>query len=180
MGRPGGGAGADLAPAHALDDRGDVRRGGTAAATDDAHAVALDELLQRFGQRHRLLGEDGLAVGSLKREAGVGDAGDRHRAELAEEADRVAHVLRAGRAVQADHVDLQGLERGQHRRDIGAEQHLAAVGKQRDRGVDRQGAAGALECLAGAEDSGLDLEDVLRGLDDQEVGTSVDQPGRLL
>ena len=32
---------------------------------------------------------------------------------LAEEADRVAHVLGAGRAVEADHVDLQRLERGQ-------------------------------------------------------------------
>ena len=51
---------------------------------------------------------------------------------LAEEADRVAHVLGAGRAVQADDVDLQRLERREHGVDVGAEQHLAAVGQQRD------------------------------------------------
>ena len=89
-----------------LDDRRDVRGGGAAAAAHDADAVALDELLQRLGQRLGLLGEDRLAVGSLQRQAGVGDARDRHRAVLAEEADRVAHVLGPGRAVQADHVDV--------------------------------------------------------------------------
>ena len=151
-----------------------------AAAADDADAVALDELLQRLRQRLGLLGEDRLAVGPLQRQAGVGDAGDRHGAELAEEADRVAHVLRAGRAVQADHVDLQRLERRQHRGDVRAEQHLAAVGQQRDGGVDRQRAPGALERRTRAEDRGLDLEDVLGGLDDDQVGAAVDQPLGLL
>ena len=36
-------------------------------------------------------------------------------------------------------------------------------------------AAGLLERLARAEDRGLDLEDVLRGLDDQQVDAAVDQ-----
>ena len=111
MGRPRSRARADRPAADALDDRGDVLGRGAAAAADDADAVALDELLQRFRERLRLLGEDRLAVGALQRQAGVRDAGDRDGAELAEEADRVAHVLRAGRAVQPDHVDLQRLER---------------------------------------------------------------------
>ena len=46
--------------------------------------------------------------------------------------------------------------------------------------MDRQRAAGALEGLARAEDRGLDLEDVLRGLDDHQVGAAVDQAGGLL
>ena len=37
-----------------------------------------------------------------------------------------------------------------------------------------------LESLAGPEDRRLDLEDVLRGLDDQQVDAAVDQPRGLL
>ena len=78
-----------------------------AAAADDADAVALDELAQRRRQRLGLFGEDRLAVGALQGQAGVGDAVDRQRAGLAEEADRVAHVLGPGRAVEPDHVDVE-------------------------------------------------------------------------
>ena len=174
------GAAATGRPADALGDRRDVRGRRAAAAADDADAVALDELLQRLGERLGLLGEDRLAVRSLQRQPGVGDARDRHRAELAEEADRVAHVLRAGRAVQADHVDLQRLERRQHRGDVGAEQHLAAVRAAARRRCGSAACGRALERLARAEDRRLDLEDVLRGLDDQQVGAAVDQPRGLL
>ena len=41
-------------------------------------------------------------------------------------------------------------------------------------------AADALERLAGAEDRRLDLEDVLRGLDDQQVGAALEQALGLL
>ncbi len=154
--------------------------GGAAAAADDADAVALHELRDRIRQRLGLLGEDRLAVRALDRQASVGDARHRARAVLAEEADRVAHVLGAGRAVQPDHVDPQRLQRAQHRGDVGPQQHLAAVGQQRHGGVDRQRAPGALESGARAEHGGLDLEDVLRRLDDDEVRAAVDQPLGLL
>ena len=72
------------------------------------------------------------------------------------------------------------LERGEHGLDVRAEQHLAAVRQQRDAGLDRDLAAGLLEGLARAEDRGLDLEDVLRGLDDQEVRAALDQALGLL
>ena len=171
---------ADLVAGAALDDRGDVCGRGAAAAADDRDAVALDELAERVGERLGLLGEDRLAVGTLQRQAGVGDAVDGHGAELAEEPDGVAHVLGAGRAVEPDHVDLQRLERREHRGDVRAQQHLAAVGQQRHRGLDRQGLAGRLERLARAEDRGLHLEDVLRRLDDDEVGAAFDEAARLL
>ena len=174
------GALADPVACAALVDGSDVLGRRPAAAADDGHAEALDELAEHVGQRLGLLGEDRLAVGALQRQAGVGDAVHRHRAELAEEADRVAHVLGAGRAVEAERVDLQRLERGQHRADVGAEQHLAAVGQQRDAGLDRHRAAERLERLARAEDRGLDLEDVLRGLDDQQVGAALHEAARLL
>ena len=145
-----------------------------------ADAVALHEVPERLRQRLRLLREDGLAVRALVRDAGVRDAVDGQRRVLAEEADRVAHVLGAGRAVEADHVDLERLERGQRGADVGAEEHLAAVGQQGDAGLDRHAAARELERLAHAEDRGLDLEDVLRGLDDQQVDAALEQALGLL
>ena len=108
-----------LAGGAALDAVGqhlDVGGRGAAAAADDRDPVALDELAQHVGQRLGLLGEDRLAVGSLQRQPGVGDAVHRHRCVLAEEADRVAHVLGPGGAVEPDHVDVQRLERRQHAR----------------------------------------------------------------
>ena len=46
--------------------------------------------------------------------------------------------------------------------------------------MDRQRAPGARERLARAEHRGLDLEDVLRGLDDDQVRAAVDQSRGLL
>jgi len=97
------------------------------------------------------------------------------RAELTEEADRVAHVLRARRAVQPI-TSTRSASCRQHSRDVGAEQHLAAVGQQRDRSVDRQHPALRREGLACAEDRRLDLEDVLGGLDDQQVRAPSTRP----
>ena len=95
---------------------------------------------------------------------------------LAEEADRVAHVLRAGRAVEADHVDLQRLERGQRGADVGAEQHLAAVGQQATPSLDRHRCGrSSLNASRMPKIGGLDLEDVLRGLDDDQVDAALEQ-----
>ena len=163
-----------------LADRADVLGSGAAAAADDPDAVALDEFAERRGERLGLLGEDRLPVGPLQRQAGVRDAVDRERRGLAQVADRVPHVLGAGRAVEPDHLDVQGRQRGQHRLDVGAEQHLAALRQQRDRGLDREGPARELERLARPEDRRLHLQDVLRGLDDDQVGAALDQALRLL
>ena len=161
-------------------DRADVLGSGAAAAADDPDAVSLDELAEGRGEWPRLLGEDRLPVGPLQRQARVGDAVDRQRRALAQVADRVPHVLRAGGAVEPDHLDVQGRQRGQHRLDVGAEQHLAALRQQRDRGLDREGPARELERLSRPEDRRLHLQDVLRGLDDDQVGAALDQALRLL
>ena len=175
LGAVGGGTALD-----AVRDRLDVGRGGAAASADDGDAVALDELAQRLGQRSGLLGEDRLAVGALDGQAGVGDAVHRHGAELAEEADGVTHVLGAGGAVEPDGVDLERLQRGQHRADVGAQEHLAALGQQRDAALDRNGAAELLGRRAHTEHRGLELQDVLRGLDDDQIDAALDEAGGLL
>ena len=174
------GARADGVAGAAVDDRLDVLRRRPAAAADDRHAVALDELAEDVRELVGRLGEDRLAVRALERQPGVRDAVDGDARVLAEVADRVAHVLGARRAVQADGVDLERLERGQRARDVRAEEHLAALREQRHRRLDRHGAADALERLAGAEDRRLDLEDVLRRLDDEQVGAALEEALRLL
>ena len=57
---------------------------------------------------------------------------------------------------------------------------LPPLGSRRDGRLDRHAAADGLERLAHAEDRGLDLEDVLRGLDDQQVDAALEQPLGLL
>ncbi len=164
----------------ALGDGRDVVGRRTAAAAHDAHAVALDELGQRVGQRLGLLGEDRLPVRALEGQAGVGDAVDGEGGSLAQEADRVAHVLRPGRAVEPDDLNVERGQRRQHRLDVGAQQHLAALRQQGDRALDGKRPAGLSERGARAEHRRLDLEDVLRGLDDQQVGAPLDEALRLL
>jgi len=157
-----------------------VLRRGAATAADDRDVVALDELLERRRQRLGRLREDRLAVRALVGDAGVRDAGHGDGRVRPHEPDRVAHVLGPGRAVEADGVDAERDERRQHRLDVGAEQHLAAVREQRDLGLDRDAAADALEGVTRAEDARLDLEDVLSGLDEEQVDAALEQPLRLL
>ena len=171
---------AELVILDALGDRADVVGRRAAAAADDADAVALDELAEHLRDLLGRLREDRLAVRPLKRQSGVRDAVDRQRRGLAQVADGVAHVLGTGRAVEPDHVDVERVKRRQDGGDVRAEEHLPALGQERDRGLDRQGAPGRLECLARAEDRRLHLQDVLGRLDDDQVGAALDQAARLL
>lgn len=85
----------------------------------------------------------------------------------------LAHLGRAGGAVQADHVDAQRLQRRQRRADLGAQQHGAGR-LDGDRADHREVAAGGLQGAAGAEDGGLGLQQVLGGLHQQRVRTAGD------
>ena len=165
-------------PADAVDQGRDVSRGGPAAATHHVDSQGADELLELVGHRprlHRVVG----APADVDGQPGVGDAGDGQPGVLAEMADRLAHLVRAGRAVEADHVDPEPLEDGEHGGDVGAEQHPAGD-VQRGLGLDRDPAAGALECLARSEDRRLHLQDVLARLDDQQVDPARQEPLGLL
>src|SRR5581483_3203504 len=76
-------------------ERLDVRVGRAAAAADDADAELLDEDAL---VAHQLLGRERVegALGADNRQAGVGQYGDRPPAVLAEVADVLAHLRRAG------------------------------------------------------------------------------------
>ena len=117
---PGGGG----HPGAALDHRGQVRRGRPAAAADGGDAELGDEPVEVVGELVRRQVVVHPAVDD-RRQAGVRQAGDRDPAVGGEVAERLAHLGRAGRAVEPDDVDLHRVERGQRGRDLGARQHPA-------------------------------------------------------
>ncbi len=90
----------------------------------------------------------------------------------------LAHLGRAGGAVEADEVDLERLERRQRGADLRAHQHRAG-GLDGHLGEQRQPDAGRPERAPGAVQGRLGLEQVLGGLDEDRVRAPLDQAGDL-
>ena len=117
----------------------------------------------------------------------LGQAGVRQDADPAlrvapEVGDVRGHLLRAGGAVQPDDVDRIGLEHGQGGRDVRAEQH-GAGGLHGDLRHHRDAPGGVVGLGVDVEDRGqraLGLQEVLAGLDQQDVHSAVHQPAHLL
>ena len=112
-----------------------------------------------------------------RRQAGVGQARDRHPAVLGQVAEVLVHLGRAGGAVEADDVGAHGLQGGEGGADLGAGEH--APGElDGDLDLDRDLAAGRGHRPPAADDGGLGLEEVEDGLDDEQVDAAVEQaPG---
>jgi hypothetical protein len=84
----------------------------------------------------------------------------------------LGHLGRTRRAVQADHVGLERLKRGERGADLGADEHPPGqlhgyLHHQRDL------AARLRHRPPGRDDGGLALEQVVHGLDEEDV----DAPG---
>ena len=103
------------------------------------------------------------------------------RAALRQVAEVLAHLGRAGGAVEPDHVGAQGVEGGQGGADLGAHEH-AAGGLDGHLDLDRHLSRPAVGHGPPAADDGrLGLQEILDGLDDEQVDAAVEQPGgRLL
>ena len=87
-------------------------RGRPAASAHDGDVIFLDKLDQRIGKRLGFERIDRLAI-HIKRQTGVGDAGNRQYRLLTEDADGLAHVLGASGTIQADDIDRQPFQDGQ-------------------------------------------------------------------
>ena len=162
------------APADRCDQRADVGGSRAAAAADDVDAQLRHELAQRLGHRlgvHRV----DRAPPVVDRETCVRDAVDGRARVLCQVADRVAHEIGTGRAVETDHVCAHRLEGRERAADIGAEQH-APGGIERHGALERHAPPGARERLARRQDLRLHLEHVLAGLEDEEIGAAFQQP----
>ncbi len=164
-----------LQPPHHL---GHVLRRGPAAPARDREAELAGERLVGVGQLgggHRVVG----AVGGQLGQAGVRHARQRHPCVRGEVAQVLAHLAWPCRAVQADDVDAERLERGERGADLRAQQHRPRrldrhLGDQHDVGP------GGGDGPPGADDRGLGLQQVLAGLHDQGVGPAAQQAGRVL
>ncbi|CAM5624457.1 hypothetical protein SAURM35S_07320 [Streptomyces aurantiogriseus] len=144
-----------------------------AAAADQVQPVVAYEGLLGVGQAFGVQREVGAVLGE-DRQAGVGHAQQRGAGVPGQVAQVFAHLGRARRAVQADHVDTEGLQRGQRGADLRAEQHGAGR-LERHRDQQRHVDAGRLHRAPRAQDRRLRLEQVLRGLDDQGVRAAGEQ-----
>ena len=96
-----------------------------------------------------------------------------------EVAQVLAHLGRTGGAVEADHLHAERLERGERGTDLGSEQHGSG---RLDRDLDphRHVGVSSGDGTLGADDRGLGLQQVLRGLDQHGVDAAVDHAGDLL
>ena len=114
-----------------------------------------------------------------RRQARVRQAGDGHAGVLRQVAQVLAHLGRAGRAVQAEHVGLHRIERGQRGADLGAGQHPAGE-LHRHLHLQRHLDAGGLHGATRADHGGLGAEQVELRLDQDEVDAAVEQTAALL
>ena len=155
-----------------------VGGGGAAAAAHHADVVLFHKFNQRIRKRLRPQRIDRFAI-HVQRQPGVRDAGNGQRGILAQVADWLAHVFGAGRAVQADHVNGQPFQDRQRSANIGAKQHAPGCIQGHLR-LHRQPGFGFVKGALNAGDDGLDLQDILRSLDQQQVHPAGDQAGGLL
>ncbi|CAM5610994.1 hypothetical protein KAURM247S_00180 [Kitasatospora aureofaciens] len=151
---------------------------GAAAAADQREPVLAGEHVVRLGQ----FGRGERVVGTVlaeHRQARVRHAGQADPRVLGQVAQVLAHLGRAGGAVEADEVDAERLQRGERGADLGAEQH-GAGGLHRHLHQHREVQPGLGQGALGTQDRGLGLQQVLAGLHQQRVGATGDQAGRVL
>ena len=161
----------------ALDDRAQVLRGGAAAAADDVDPELADESLVRVGEP---VGREVVVRVTVdhRRQPRVRQAREERARVLLEVPQVLGHLGRTGRAVEPEHVGLHRFERGDRGADLRTDEH-AARGLHRDLHHERDGAAGVDHGAAAGDDRRLGLEEVVDGLDEQDVGAAVEQSGRL-
>ena len=160
-----------------LDDASQVLGGGAAAAADQGQSELGHELHVGGGE---LVGRERVvsAIAGQLRQAGVRHGRDRHPGVLGQVAQVLAHLRRAGGAVQPDRVDPERLQRGERGADLAAQQHGAG---RLDRHLHEHGQvlAGVRQGPPRADHGGLGLQQVLRRLDQEGVDAAGAEPGRL-
>ena len=88
--------------------------------------------------------------------------------------DRLVHLLRAGRAVQTDDVDVVRLKRRQRRTDFGSEQHGSGF-LQRDLDLHREALSRFAHRLEHGDCGDLRLQEILASLNEQHIDAALDQ-----
>ncbi|CAB4766994.1 unannotated protein [freshwater metagenome] len=159
--------------AHGIHDCLQVRGGGAAAAAHHADTELGNVAQVVLGES---LGRE-VVVGPAvnhRREPGVGHHTDRHRAVLRQVAHVLLHLARAGGAVDAEHVRLHRREGCDGSADLGADEHAT---RRLDGDLDLYGDRSTGKChrAPAADHGGLHLQQVHRGLDQEQVHTAVEE-----
>jgi hypothetical protein len=155
-----------LADDHLREGR-DVAVGGAAAAAHEVEPAVVDEVAENAREVFRRLAVTAVFVG----QAGVGDTGHTRPCQLGERAHVVAHQLRAGRAVEPDVEQVVVGERDDERLGVLASEHRPGeLDGHRDGHRDAPSELG--ESVFDAEQPGLQVAGVLRGLEQQVVGAA--------
>ncbi len=165
--------------ANRSDDRREMLRSRTAASTDNADTEVLHELRECGRHRSWLERIHRLADPGIERQTRIGNHRQRKRRVLGQIPHRLAHVLRTRRAVQADHIDAERLERRHRARDVGPQEHAPAH-VERNLRLQREPPSDLDEQSLDARDRRLHFEDVLRRLDQKQIDSALDQVLRLL
>ena len=158
---------------HALDERPDVLGCGPAAATYERQPVFEYEVLvciREFLGSQRVV----RAVRRDDRQACVRHGAQSDAGLLAQRPQVFAHLQRACRTVQPDDIDSERLEGCERSTDLGPEKHrprrldghLRDDGEIESRGIQR---------APGTDERSLGLEQVLGGLDQNGVDSTIDE-----
>ena len=150
---------------------------GAAAAADDVDPELADEALVRVGEQ---LGREVVVRVAVDdgRQPRVRQAREERARVLLQVAKVLGHLVRTGRAVEAEHVGLHRLERGDRGADLRADEHPAGR-LHRDLHHQRDGAAGVAHRAAAGDDRGLGLEEVVDRLDEEDVRAAFEETGGL-
>ena len=149
----------------------DVRRRGAATAAQHVQPALVDEALQLGGERLGRLVVASVLVG----QAGVGNAQRRKPRDLGESAQMVGHEIGTGRTVEPHRQQVAVRNRDVQRLHPLASQHRAHRfdGHRHGHG---HAHADRLDRVVDAEQRGLEVERVLRGLQEKQVHAAVQQP----
>ena len=164
-----------LGPAQRLHHGFQVGRGGAATSSDDVDAELGDEAAVVVGQ---LLGGEVVVHLALDhgRQAGIGQARHRHPGVSAQVTQVLAHFGWSRGAIEPDDVGPQGVQGRESSPDLAAHEH-ASRRLDGDLDLDRHLTVGLRHGSAAADDGRLGLEQILDGLDQEQVDATCDKAG---
>ena len=159
--------------------RGDVRGRRAAASADDVDAeIAKRKRRARARALRALPDRSSRRCGPISGSPALGMTLTNARERSHKITNRVAHLRRPRRAVQADDFDVERVEHRANRANVGAEQH-AAFGDQRRLRLNRHAPHAARELAADSGDRRLELQQVLHRLEQEQIDAALDERASL-
>ena len=158
---------------------GNVRGRAATAPADGVNSEVTHECCELRREFLRALRIDRFALRPHQRQPRIWNDADERARTLAEIADRVAHLCGTGRTIQTDDLDLERVENGANRTNVGTEQH-PPFGDQGRLRLNRDSSHSARKLEVNSRDRCLELEQILHRLEQQEIGAAIDERSCLL